>query len=94
MKNNSLKVIVSAASCHLLVVFKNIEYLGLTAGMQVRKISLLRDYLMRRHWEELVGPLYNTREMGCEAKVGGGVSALQRAREAEHHPSSVPWEGL
>lgn len=34
--------------------------------------------------------MYNTREMGCEAKVGGGVSALQRAREAEHHPQHCP----
>lgn len=44
---------------------------------------------MSRHWEDLVGPMYNTREKGCEAKVGGGVSALQRAREAEHIPSTV-----
>lgn len=49
---------------------------------------------MSRHWEDLVGPMYNTREKGCEAKVGGGVSALQRAREAEHIPSTAPWEGL
>lgn len=41
---------------------------------------------MSRHWEELVVPVYNTRERDCEAKVGGGVSALQRARGAEHHP--------
>lgn len=41
---------------------------------------------MSRHWEELVVPVCNARERGCEAKVGGGVSALQRAREAEQHP--------
>lgn len=48
---------------------------------------------MSRHWEDLVGAVYNTREMGCEAKVGEGVSALQRGRLSTI-PSPALWEGL
>lgn len=83
---------MSAASWHLLVVFTSIEYMGLTAVVQTRKISSYReiiqwagqrDYLMgigKTWWGQCTTPgrwAVRPRWECCECLA---------VREAEHHP--------